>query len=143
MNFEELLRGKECACGMHHTCSIKHVVIGKDANKQLGSLLGDYSHILLAADENTYAVCGEEIRAQLGDRLETLLVYKREGLLIPNEEAVGEMDACLTEKTDLIIASALASFRIPASMFPLRPNCRIISSRLPLRWTVMPPSAQR
>ncbi|MDO4741598.1 MAG: sn-glycerol-1-phosphate dehydrogenase [Eubacteriales bacterium] len=103
MNFEELLKGKECACGMHHTCTVKHVIIDRNANEKLGGLLGDYKKILLVADSNTYAACGEVIRAQIGERLEHLLIYKRDGLLIPNEEAVEEMQACLTEETDLII----------------------------------------
>ena len=103
MNFEELLKGRDCACGMKHTCSIKHIVIGKDANKKLGALLGDYKKILLVADTNTYAACGEEIKAQVGEKLESLLIYEREGLLIPNEEAVEEMQAKLTDKTDLIV----------------------------------------
>ena len=103
MNFEELLKGRDCSCGMKHTCAIKHVVIGRDANKQLGSLLGGYKKILLAADTNTYAACGEEIRNQIGDRLESMLIYKRDGLLIPNEEAVEELDALVTGETDLIV----------------------------------------
>ena len=103
MNFEQLLKGRDCECGMRHDCSIRHILIGRDANKQLGSLLGDYQHILLAADTNTFAACGEVIREQVGDRLESLLVYKRDGLLIPNEEAVGEMQSLLTPETDLII----------------------------------------
>ena len=103
MDFEKLLRGVDCACGMKHTCAIKHVIIGKGANKQLGSLLGDYKKILLVADTNTYAACGEEIKVQVGDKLESLLIYEREGLLIPNEEAVEEMQAKLTSETDLIL----------------------------------------
>ena len=103
MNFEELLKGRDCSCGMKHTCAIKHVVIGRDANKQLGGLLDGYKKILLAADTNTYAACGEEIRNQIGDRLESMLIYKRDGLLIPNEEAVEELDALVTGETDLIV----------------------------------------
>ena len=103
MNFEQLLKGRDCECGMRHDCSIRHIIIGRDANQKLSSLLGDYQHILLAADTNTFAACGETIRAQVGDKLESLLVYKRDGLLIPNEEAVGEMQSLLTPETDLII----------------------------------------
>jgi len=103
MNFEELLKGRQCSCGMNHTCAIKHVVIGRDANKQLSSLLGGYKKIVLAADTNTYAACGEEIRNQIGDRFESMLIYKRNGLLIPNEEAVEELDALVTDETDLIV----------------------------------------
>ena len=103
MNFEELLKGRACSCGMNHTCAIKHIIIGKGANEKLGALLGDYRKILLVADTNTYAACGDTVKAQIGDKLESLLVYERDGLLIPNEEAVGEMQAKLTDETDLIV----------------------------------------
>ena len=103
MNFELLLKGGECACGMNHTCAIKHVVVDKDANLRIGELLGTYRHVLLVADTNTYAACGETVRAQIGERLEGMKVFVREGLLIPNEEACGEVFACISEKTDLIL----------------------------------------
>ena len=103
MNFDELLREKECACGKKHSCSIQHIIIGKGANGKLGALLEAYKNVLLVADTNTYAACGEEIKAQIGDRLEGKLVFVREGLVIPNEEACDEVFACITEKTDLIV----------------------------------------
>ena len=103
MDFEKLLKGCDCGCGMKHTCAIKHIIIGKDANLKLGGLLGAYKKILLVADTNTYATCGDVIRAQIADKLESVLIYEREGLLIPNEEAVQEMQAKLTDETDLIV----------------------------------------
>ena len=103
MNFEELLRDKPCACGMTHRCSIKHVIIESGAVKKVRSLLGGYHKILLVADTNTYATCGEEVKAQLGEKLEGVLIYQRSGLLIPNEEAIEEMRAKLTGETDLIM----------------------------------------
>ena len=103
MNFEELLKDKPCQCGMTHKCSIKHVIIEKGANDKLGSLLGDYKKILLVADTNTYATCGDKIKAQIGDKLESVLIYERDGLVIPNEEAVEELRARITGETDLIV----------------------------------------
>ena len=103
MNFEELLKDKPCSCGMTHTCAIKHIVVGKGANQQLGALMGEYRRVVLCADENTYAACGAEVEAQLGDRLQAKLVYHRDGLVIPNEEAVAELDALITPDTDLIV----------------------------------------
>ena len=61
MDFEELLKGRVCECGMTHTCAIKHIIIGKDANKKLAPLLEGYKKVLLVADTNTYAACGETI----------------------------------------------------------------------------------
>ena len=83
MNFEELLKEKVCACGKTHTCAIRHIVIKQGANKELGALLGDYQNVLLVADTNTYAACGEVIKAQIGQRLEGEHVFVREGLVIP------------------------------------------------------------
>lgn len=103
MNFEELLKDKPCACGMTHGCAIRHILVEEGANNKLGSLLGDYRKILLVADTNTYATCGEQIRTQIGDRLESVLIYQRDGLVIPNEETVDELAAKLTDKTDLIV----------------------------------------
>ena len=39
MNFETLLKGRVCACGMTHTCAIKHIIIGRGANERLAPLL--------------------------------------------------------------------------------------------------------
>ena len=103
MNFEELLKDMPCSCGMTHTCSIKHILVEQGANDKLCGLLGDYRKILLVADTNTYATCGDKIKAQIGDRLESELIYQRDGLVIPNEEAVDEMFAKLTGETDLIV----------------------------------------
>ena len=103
MNFEELLQEKPCSCGMVHRCSIKHVIIESGAVKKIGSLLGSYRKILLVADSNTYKTCGPEVAAQIGDRLESTLIYQRQGLLIPNEEAIEEMRSKLTAETDLIV----------------------------------------
>ena len=103
MNFEELLKDKPCSCGMTHKCAIKHIIVGKDANKQLRGLMGEYRHVVLCADENTYAACGQVVEEQMGDRLQAKLVYHRDGLVIPNEEAVAELQALLTEETDLIV----------------------------------------
>ena len=82
MDFEELLKGRVCECGMTHTCAIKHIIIGKDANKKLAPLLEGYKKVLLVADTNTYAACGETIRAQIGDKLEGAKIFERSGLLL-------------------------------------------------------------
>ena len=103
MNLEELLYDKPCDCGMTHRCSIKHVLIESGAIQKIGALLDGYQKVLLVADTNTYATCGKAVEAQIGSRLENVLIYKRDGLLIPNEEAIEEMRAMLTQQTDLIV----------------------------------------
>lgn len=103
MDFDKMLQDKKCDCGMTHSCSIKKVVIGSGAVEQVSSLLGSYQKILLVADSNTYRVCGRQVEEQIACKLENHLIYERDGLLVPNEEAVCEMEQKLTKATDLII----------------------------------------
>ncbi len=103
MNINALLGSHKCSCGKTHNCDIKAVLIGSRVLKQIGTLIEKYHHILLVADNNTYAVCGETVKAQLGDRLDQFVVIEREGVLIPNEEAVAEVQEYLTDHTDLIM----------------------------------------
>ena len=93
MDFVKMLQDKHCDCGMVHSCSIKHILIGSDVLPKYIPLLADYQKILLVADTNTYAVFGKQVEAALADKLENVLVYVRDGLLVPNEEAVAEMQA--------------------------------------------------
>ena len=103
MDFKELLKPIACSCGKVHTCAIRHIEIGSGAIGKIGELTENYRHILLVADQNTYAVCGEQVKGYLADRLEKVFVYRRQGILVPDETAVGEMEQQLTEKTDLIV----------------------------------------
>lgn len=103
MDIQKLLEGRDCGCGMHHTCEIAHVIIKPGAIGEIADLVETYEHILLTADEHTYEVCGKELEAQLHGKLEGRLIYQREGLLVPNEEAVAEMEEKLTKNTDLIL----------------------------------------
>ena len=103
MNINELLQEKHCSCGMVHSCAIRQVRIGRNALASIPELTTGYRHILLAADVNTYALCGSEVTQLLGNKLESTLVYQREGLLVPNEEAIAELEAKLTTDTDLIV----------------------------------------
>ncbi len=103
MDFEKLLGGIDCECGRRHTCPIKKIVIRSGALEEIPALAENYSNIVLAADTNTYRVCGAKVRELLGEKVEACLVYEREGVLVPNEEAIDELSAVVSEKTDLII----------------------------------------
>lgn len=103
MDFVKMLQDKHCDCGMVHSCSIKHILIGSDVLPKYLPILADYNKILLVADTNTYAVFGKQVEAVLANKVEHVLVYKRDGLLVPNEEAVAEMQEKLTSETDLIV----------------------------------------
>jgi len=103
MDFCKMLQPIRCNCGMVHSCDIKQVLIGPGVLGELEHVIGSYNHILLVADQNTYQICGRQVEAQLKERLESTLVYQREGVLVPNEEAIQEMQKQLTKHTDLII----------------------------------------
>ncbi len=103
MNIQELLTNKECSCGQRHTCDIKSVVIEKGAIERVADYTGNYKNILLVADQNTYAVCGDKVKELLGKKLQNVLVYSGEVILIPNEAAIEKMQNMLRDTTDLII----------------------------------------
>ncbi len=103
MDIKELLKLKKCACGMEHRCDIKEVVIEKGAVSKIGDLADNYNNIVIVADRNTYAVCGDTVTKQVANKVEAVQVFECDGFLIPNEKSVEELSAKLTDKTDLII----------------------------------------
>lgn len=103
MNINDLLKTIDCECGKKHSCDIKYVYIEKDAISRINALVENYNHILLTADSNTYAVCGDAVKKELGEKCETLYVFECDGFLVPNEAAINTLTAKITDKTDLII----------------------------------------
>ena len=103
MDFEKLLKPIECTCGKTHTCDIKKVVIKPGAVEELSAMVTEWNNIVVIADKNTYGVCGDDVVAQLGDKLENKIVFECDGFLVPNEDAIEKAQAVLSDKTDLII----------------------------------------
>lgn len=104
MNIQDLLQGKEnCSCGKSHRCPIAHVVIAENACESLRELTAKYRHILLVADRNTYAVGGELVKANLGDRLADTLIYQTSEVLVPDEIAIEQLKSRVTDSVDLIV----------------------------------------
>ena len=103
MDFVKMLKEFDCSCGKRHSCAIRHIHIGKGALQKLPETVEGYSHILLVADPNTYAVCGEAVQELLGEKRYETLILKRDGVLIPNEQAIAEVEEKLTDATDLIV----------------------------------------
>lgn len=104
MEIKDLLAGVEtCVCGKTHKCPIDHVIISENACDSLPEITKDYANILLVADRNTYSVGGATVTEKLGSRLADTLIYQTEDVLVPDETAIAELKAHLTEKTDLII----------------------------------------
>ena len=102
-NISDLLCEKKCTCGKVHNCNIKYVFIEENAILRIKGITGQYKNIILVADNNTYAVCGEEVKKQIDGRCENVLVFQTDGFLVPNEDAVKKAQDILSDKTDLII----------------------------------------
>lgn len=94
---------KDCPCGMSHSCPIEYLVIEEGALKKIPELVAKYNNIVLAADTNTYKVCGKQVEELIKDKIEDVLVYESEGVLVPNEKALELLTAKVSEKTDLIV----------------------------------------
>ena len=94
---------EDCVCQKTHTCEIGEVVIRNGAINELPAMTANFKNVLLVCDENTRRVCGDRVDELLGAKVEGRLTYSGEGFLVPNEEAVAEMERYLTDKTDLII----------------------------------------
>ena len=92
-----------CSCGRRHFCPIREVVVEKGALSRLPELTAGFEHILLAADTNTWSVCGDAAAAALGGSVQGKLVFSRRGQLVPDERAVAELESAVTDDTDLIL----------------------------------------
>ena len=101
MDINNLLKGVDCKCGKKHTCDIKKVYIESDAPKRLEELCKDFNKALIVADENTYATCGDKVveNAKIPSKK---VIFTGRTLLIPNEDAVAEVEKHLSG-CDLII----------------------------------------
>lgn len=104
MTMKQLLMGRSvCECGKSHVCPTRYVEIGDNALDILHELTLQFEHILVVADRNTYAAAGDAVAKKIGVRMANRLIYEREGILVPNEEAVAELRSHVTPETDLII----------------------------------------
>ena len=93
-----------CSCGRTHVCEMAACFVESGALTHLTEFAEQYHHILLAADANTFAVCGEKVRSILGSSVENTLVYPEcEGFLVPDEASIDMLDKLVTSDTDLLI----------------------------------------
>lgn len=101
--FELLNRDIACSCGRTHRCDIDCVDIGEGAIERLPESTEKYDSILLVADNNTYTVCGERVRALLGEKIADICLFVTDDLLVPDEESIAAVEAKMTAETDLIL----------------------------------------
>lgn len=93
----------QCACGHTHLCPIEAAVVKKGALDELPGLLRAYRRICLVADTHTWDACGEKVRAVLGEKVILCHIFERDGLLIPDETAVNELEAALPQDADFVV----------------------------------------
>lgn len=104
MNIYDLInKDIHCICGSTHRCDIEILKIGSGVLHQLPQLLADRRHILLVADSNTYPLCGESVRLLLDGKIESICIFKTDGLLVPNEASVEMLESHITEYTDVVL----------------------------------------
>ncbi len=103
MNVQNFAKDFKCACGKTHTCDIDYVIIKPDAVSEITKLSDKYNHILIAADKNTYPLCGDKVKSLLCDKNIDVLIFEDDGILVPNEIAVDKLTSAVGDTTDLII----------------------------------------
>ena len=104
MELNQLLnRDIACSCGRTHRCDIDLVDIGRGAIERLPESARNFENILLVADSNTYAVCGERICTLLGKKIKDTCLFMTDDLLVPDEAAIEAVRAKMTAATDLIL----------------------------------------
>ncbi len=102
MSINELLLGLPCSCGHTHICDIDFVAIEQDAIRHLSTLTEAHSQILLVADENTWTAAGERTEAVLTGKQLSKVVFSGRTILVPNEDAIAEIEANLGDATLII-----------------------------------------
>ena len=102
MDINELLRGVECTCGRTHTCGIRYVYIEPDAIAHLKEICEPFAHILIVADENTFAAAGRQTLDALKTKQVREVIFDGKEILVPNENAIEKVTSNLAH-TDLIV----------------------------------------
>ncbi|MBQ1196372.1 MAG: sn-glycerol-1-phosphate dehydrogenase [Clostridia bacterium] len=104
MDLKQLLNHDiACSCGRTHRCDIDLVDIGRGAIERLPESVNRFENILLVADSNTYAVCGERVCNLIATKIKGLCLFVTDDLLVPDEAAVGAVREKMTLETDLIL----------------------------------------
>ena len=104
MKITELLnKDIVCSCGRTHRCDIKHVCIGKGVVTEISKLLSDKRSIMLVADKNTYAVCGETVKSLLKDKITSECIFDQDEHLVPDEQTVKTVQSAMKRGTDFVL----------------------------------------
>ncbi len=102
MTVNDLLRGVDCACGRHHTCSIEKVYIEENAICHLTDLCADVQRVLLVADANTFAAAGAQTERALRGKDIRKQIFGGDTVLVPDERAIAAVEAVLDDAQTVV-----------------------------------------
>ena len=108
-----LTMGGVCACGKPHPVSLRALVMERNALTKIPEVilgLGDYGHLVMVCDDNTYAAAGQKVEALCvplwqgeGKSFQTICLHSPTHGLHATETVVDEVLASM-EACDLLIA---------------------------------------
>ncbi len=102
MDINEILKGRACDCGKHHTCPIEKIYVENGAISHLSELCQNYNNILIVADENTYGAAGRQVENALSDKEITRVIFDGSTVLIPDERAIETVEK-QTQDQEIIV----------------------------------------
>ncbi len=96
---------KDCVCGHVHQCSIKDVVIGKDALLQVPALLSGIRKVLIVSDGNTRPLAFNKVTAALqAEGISWCEAYfNQSDVVIPNEKSVEFILSCVASDVEALV----------------------------------------
>ncbi|MBQ2667858.1 MAG: sn-glycerol-1-phosphate dehydrogenase [Clostridia bacterium] len=121
-----------CSCGRTHGVDIQKILIESGCIVKLPEVIRELGgkHVFILADNNTYAVCGEQVEALLSENGIThhSRVFVSETPLVPNEYAVGSALAAMEMEDDMILAIGSGT---------LNDTARLLSARTRLPYVIV------
>lgn len=96
-----------CACGRSHFMDVEEVIVEAGAVRRVAEVVRRFgSHPLLVADAHTWAAAGAQVAGLLAEAGIAYRVhrYAGDGMLVPDEAALGGLVAAIADDTDLLLA---------------------------------------
>ena len=92
-----------CSCGRVHRCDIPHLNIGKGALLSLPDMVSGYKNILLVADNNTYAICGDRVKSSLRSKITDTCILASDGYVVPDRNSVAKVEEHMSDNVDFVL----------------------------------------
>jgi glycerol-1-phosphate dehydrogenase [NAD(P)+] len=133
MNVDELTGYKfNCSCGRVHTVDINKIMVSEGAIVQISDIASSFKSgmIFLMADNNTYRICGETVKALMVKECFNVreFIFNNALPLVPDEEAIGRLLVEIEKNTSLLIAVGSGS---------LNDLAKIISSKINIPYIIV------